>query len=89
MPLWLLIKPANPTSTPNSFIIATDGIMKDLYDVPRGKQEWKFDNPVTAALEFVKKHPEFVLEEPNWMFNESDLKERITHWPSAFLKKKE
>jgi len=70
-----------------SYIVATDGSMKDLYDVPRGKPEWKQDNPTAAALEFVKKHPEFVIEQPAWPFNDSDLKENITHWPGAWLRR--
>jgi cephalosporin hydroxylase len=70
-----------------SYIVATDGSMKDLYDVPRGKPEWKQDNPTMAALEFAGKHPEFVIEQPAWPFNDSDLKENITHWPGAWLKR--
>ena len=70
-----------------SYIVATDGSMKDLYDVPRGKPEWKQDNPTAAALEFAKKHPEFVIEQPAWPFNDSDLKENITHWPGAWLRR--
>lgn len=73
--------------SPGSYIVATDGSMKDLYDVPRGKPEWKQDNPTMAAIEFAKKHPEFVIEQPPWLFNESELKENITHWPSAWLKR--
>ena len=74
--------------TSGSYLVATDGIMKDLYDVPRGKPEWKSDNPVEAVNEFLKKHPEFVLEQPSWPFNESALTENVTHWPSAFLRRK-
>ena len=74
--------------TSGSYLVATDGIMKDLYDVPRGKPEWKSDNPVEAVNEFLKKHPEFVLEQPPWPFNESELTENVTHWPSAFLRRK-
>lgn len=74
--------------TPNSYIIATDGIMKDLYDVPRGKPEWKWDHPTAAAQEFAERHPEFVLEQPKWLFNESDLTQNITHWPGAWLRRK-
>jgi cephalosporin hydroxylase len=73
--------------SPGSYIVATDGSMKDLHDVPRGKPEWKQDNPTMAALEFAKKHQEFVIEQPAWTFNDSDLKENITHWPSAWLKR--
>ncbi|OGS45227.1 MAG: hydroxylase [Elusimicrobia bacterium RIFOXYD2_FULL_34_15] len=73
--------------TKNSYIVATDGSMKYLYDVPRGKQEWITDNPVEAAKEFASKHSDFVIEQPMWIFNESELSENITHWPSSFLRK--
>lgn len=74
--------------TKDSYIVATDGFMKDLSDVPRGKTEWQYDNPYEAAKEFVKKHPEFVIEQPSWPFNESELNKNITHWPGAWLKRK-
>ncbi len=72
---------------PGSYIVATDGSMRDLYDVPRGKPEWAWDNPVTAVHEFVLSHPEFVIEQPAWPFNESELRANITHWPEAWLRR--
>lgn len=74
--------------SPGSYIIATDGLMKDLDDVPRGNKNWKQDNPAAAAEEFVRMHPEFVIEQPIWPFNESELSENITHWPGAWIKRK-
>lgn len=73
--------------TSGSYIIATDGIMYDLSDVPRGQPEWATDNPTWAARDFVAKHPDFVIEQPAWLFNESDLEQNITHWPDAWLKR--
>jgi len=73
--------------TSGSYIVATDGIIKELTEVPRGKEEWAWNNPGAAVVEFTKKHPEFVVEEPVWSFNESELKKRITQWPGAFLKR--
>lgn len=73
--------------TVGSYIVATDGSMKDLYDVPRGKPDWVWNNPAAAAEVFAGKHPEFVLEQPDWLFNESDLTQNITHWPHAFLRR--
>ena len=70
-----------------SYIVATDGSMQDLYDVPRGQADWKHDNPVEAAKEFAAKHPNFIIEQPAWPFNESTLSDNITHWPSAWLKR--
>lgn len=73
--------------TPDSYIVATDGIMKELHDTPRGKPEWAWDNPAAAAEEFVKAHPEFEIEQPAWPFNESRLRSNITHWPGAWLRR--
>jgi cephalosporin hydroxylase len=73
--------------TTGSYIVATDGIMKDLPDVPRGNRDWTWDNPTDAAIEFAAKHPEFVIEQPTWPFNESGLKRNLTHWPGAWLRR--
>ena len=73
--------------TKHSYIVATDGVMIDLSDVPRGCQSWDKDNPVYSVQEFVKNHPEFEVVQPAWPFNESKLDKNITHWPSAWLKK--
>jgi cephalosporin hydroxylase len=74
--------------TPGSYIVATDGSMRDLYDVPRGKPEWAWDNPAAAAVEFAQRHPEFVIEQPTWPFNESTLTKNITYWPQAWLRRR-
>lgn len=73
--------------TPGSYIVATDGSMEFLHDVPRGKPEWKDDNPAAAAREFAAAHPNFVIDMPRPVFNESELTESITHWPDAWLKR--
>lgn len=74
--------------TPGSYIVATDGIMKDLHDVPRGRPEWTWDHPTAAAEEFAARHPEFELAQPPWPFNESGLTRNITHWPGAWLRRR-
>jgi cephalosporin hydroxylase len=71
-----------------SYIVATDGSMKDLYDTPKGKPEWEWDHPTAAAAEFAMCHQDFELEQPAWPFNESTLTENITHWPGAWLRRK-
>ena len=73
--------------TTGSYIVATDGVMLDVTDVPRGHLEWATDNPTFAVRDFVKQHAEFVIEQPAWLFNESDLTQNITHWPGAWLKR--
>jgi len=74
--------------TPGSYIVATDGIMADLADVPRGGEGWEWDHPTAAAAEFAASHPDFVVEQPEWPFSESELSENITHWPGAWLRKR-
>lgn len=71
-----------------SYIVATDGITKDLSDVPRGKPEYVYDHPAAAVVEFAQAHPEFVIEQPAWPFNESELNENVTYWPRGWLKRK-
>ena len=73
--------------TRGSYIVATDGLMQDLHDVPLGRPDWREDNPAAAARAFAAAHPEFALEQPAWLFNESGLTENITHWPSAYLRR--
>lgn len=75
--------------TKGSYIVATDGSMQFLHDVPRGKPEWKDDNPASAAREFAAAHPEFVLDPPRFVFNESTLTDPdfLSHWPDAWLKR--
>lgn len=73
---------------PDSYIVATDGSMAALYDVPRGQPGWQTDNPTAAAHTFAQQHPEFVIEQPAWPFNESELTDVITHWPDAWLRRR-
>ena len=76
-----------PLVTKGSYIVSTDGCMRDLTEVPRGQKDWDKDNPANAAEDFAKKNAAFVIEEPAWSFNESTLKGNVTHWPSAWLKR--
>lgn len=74
--------------SPGSYIVATDGIMKDLVGAPRSSPDWESNNPYMAAQEFLKNHSEFVLEQPKWIFNESNgISENITYWPGAWLRR--
>lgn len=78
----------SPLVTVGSYIVATDGSMEFLADVPRGGgAQWREDNPAAAAREFAARNPDFVEEQPAWPFNESALDKNITHWPGAWLKR--
>ena len=70
-----------PLVTPGSCIIAADGVMRDLTDVPGGDPSWSWDNPASAALEFAAAHPEFEMKAPRGPRN-------ITYWPDAWLWRK-
>ncbi len=76
-----------PYVSQGSYIVATDGVMEWLTEVPGVPQTWTDDNPKKAVEEWLPNHSEFVLEEhPPIGFNEGWITERITHWPSAYLR---
>jgi len=77
-----------PMVTPGSYIVATDGIMAQVVGGERTKPEWAWDNPLSAIDAFVAENPDFVAEEPAWPFNEGVVKERVTYWPRAYLRRK-
>ncbi|MFH1380016.1 MAG: CmcI family methyltransferase [bacterium] len=80
--------------TPGSYMVVTDGSQEYLNDSPRAQREysscnqWPTDNPRRAALDFVKKNNHFEIVEPAFPFNEGFINFRVTHWPSAFVKRK-
>jgi cephalosporin hydroxylase len=76
-----------PLITTGSYLVAMDGIMADVAGAPRTEADWSWNNPKTAAAEFVALHPEFAIEEPAFLFNEGTITERVTYWPSAFIKR--
>ena len=75
--------------TPGSYIVATDGVMRDVVGVPRAGSDWETNNPANAAEDWVAQNPDFEIVQPSWPFNESTLSQNITHFPSAFLRKRQ
>lgn len=76
-----------PLVSVGSYIVAMDGIMEQVAGAPRTQPDWTWNNPRRAALDFVEANPDFRIEEPPFLFNEGDIKERVTYWPSAFIKR--
>jgi cephalosporin hydroxylase len=76
-----------PLVTPGSYIVAMDGIMSKLVGAPRSQPDWGENNPQAAALEWSRRRPDFVIEEPAFAFNEGLVKQRVTYWPNAFLRR--
>ncbi len=76
-----------------SFIVATDGSQEYLNETPRAQKEysecltWNKNNPKKAAEDFVKENNNFKIIEPEFPFNEGNINFRVTHWPSAFIKR--
>ena len=70
-----------------SYIVATDGIMENVVGAPRTNPDWITNNPKKTAKQFVKENTNFIIEEPVFPFNEGVITERVTYWPSAFLKR--
>jgi cephalosporin hydroxylase len=76
-----------PLVSVGSYIVATDGIMEQVAGGPRTGPDWKTDNPRQAALEFCFENTDFAVEEPPWPFNEGSVRQRVTYWPDAFIKR--
>ena len=70
-----------PLVTSGSYIVAADGIMEELDDVPSGKAEWTRDNPKAAVHEFLAAHPEFELDSDPTRLG-------VTYWPDGYLRRK-
>ena len=79
------LKAYSPMVSVGSYIVATDGIMEDLVGAPRSQDDWSWNNPKQAAIDFIKQNNQFTLSEPGFHFNEGEINERVTSWPSAFL----
>ena len=69
------------------YVVATDGIMQDLVGAPRSAADWGLNNPQQAARDFIAEDDRFILEEPEWLFNEGDVRERVTYWPSCYVRR--
>jgi cephalosporin hydroxylase len=76
-----------PLVARGSYIVAMDGIMQDLPGAPRTQADWTWNNPRQAALEFVKGNSAFQIEEPKFAFNEGQITDRVTYWPTAFIRR--
>jgi len=73
--------------TPGSYVVAADGIMEQVAGAPRTNPDWSWNNPKAAAIEFVRGDSRFVIEEPPFPFNEGMVRDRVTYWPAAYVKR--
>jgi len=77
-----------------SYIVVTDGSQEYLHVSPRAQTDyegyvdtWASNNPKKAAEDFVRSNDQFEIVEPEFLFNEGNIDYRITHCPSAFVRK--
>jgi cephalosporin hydroxylase len=76
-----------PLVSVGSYLVATDGVMADVAGLPGANPQWAADNPREAAREFARLDPRFRLEDPPAPFNEGAVTDRVTYWPSAYLRR--
>jgi cephalosporin hydroxylase len=77
-----------PLVTSGCYLGVADGVMKDLHDVPGGREDWVWNHPMAAASEYAADHPEFVLEAPRRPFQEGMIDEPVTYWPGGWLRRR-
>ncbi|HKP89360.1 MAG TPA: CmcI family methyltransferase [Thermoleophilaceae bacterium] len=73
--------------TPGSYLVVQDGIMGRLAGAPRSEPDWSWNNPVAAIAEFLAEDSRFIAESPSFAFNEGLVTDRVTYWPSGYLKR--
>lgn len=76
-----------PLVSKRSYIVAMDGIMEQVVGAPRTEPDWAWNNPKSAAQEFVAHNADFAIEEPKFLFNEGIITERVSYWPSGFIRR--
>lgn len=77
-----------PLVTPGSWIVVMDGyIMELVAGGPRTTPEWPWNNPNRAAAEFLQENPDFVLDEPEFLFNESPLAKGVSYYRGGYLRR--
>jgi cephalosporin hydroxylase len=77
----------SPLVSVGSYIVACDGIMKEVVGAPRSSADWSWNNPQSAVTDFLADSKNFRLEYPSFVFNEGVVDQPITYWPNAWLKR--
>jgi cephalosporin hydroxylase len=81
------LKAYGPFVSPGCYLGVADGVMRDLDDVPGGRDDWGSNNPLTATAEFAATHAEFVRESPPRPFHEGAIDDAVTYWPGGWLRR--
>jgi cephalosporin hydroxylase len=78
----------SPLVTPGSYLVAMDGhIMERVVGLPRSAPDWATNNPNAAVAEFVLSHPDFVIDDPGFLFNESLISQPVSYGAGGVLRR--
>jgi cephalosporin hydroxylase len=78
----------SPLVSPASYLVAMDGhIMERAAGLARSAPGWDTDNPKAAAAEFVRAHPDFVIHDPEFLFDESLISRGVTGWAGGAVRR--
>ena len=64
-----------------SYMVVMDGVQRDVWDIPRGKPEWREDHPLAAIEAFLADHP------GQWEVDERYTRLLVTTNPRGFLRR--
>ena len=70
-----------PLVTPGSYLVVMDGAQAHVWDIPRGKPEWRDDHPLAAIHEFLASQSEFEIDPYYERFH-------VTSCPDGFLRRR-
>ena len=76
-----------PLVSVGSYIVACDGIVRDLQGAPRSRDDWAWNNPAQAARDFIAGRSDFAIAPPPFLFNEGQVAKAITYWPDGFIRR--
>ena len=77
-----------PLVSPGSYIVACDGIMKQVVGGRQADPSWQTDNPIAAVTDFLTTHSAFQRAQPPFAFDESRVCDPITYWPDGWLQRR-
>ena len=68
-------------------VVADGGIMTAAAGAPLARDDWDWNNPISAIEEFLKTHDEFVVEPPAPVFNEGAINQGVSYWTGGWLRR--
>lgn len=77
-----------PLVTSGCYVGVADGVMRDLHDVPGGREDWTWNHPTAALAEFAASRQDFTFEQPPRPFQEGSTEEPVTYWPQGWLRRR-